>query len=177
MSMKKFLIMTAVFCTALTFTHSAHAYKTSDQTAVQYSETKSLYTITYSFGHTKYDLYLPIAAVRDLPYQSQTNALGYEIVEDDTVTNDATDATAVVLSDADIVDTMYRIPAGAAATFTFIALLTTEPTDLEADYKIQITDLPFYRGEDRQPQALNVHELSHYVTPELEFNESNTSKN
>lgn len=174
--MKKYILLSSLF-TLLVIPGVSSAYTTSEQTAVQIDETTALYSITYSFGLKSNDLYMPREVVRDQNWKESTSTLGFVVLEDSKRLSAAGSAAGVVLSDAKVTtDGLYYIPAGHAATFTLYVILQTQPTDLEADYAIRVTDLPFLRGDEREHLYLNPSELQYYQTPETEFNESNPSR-
>ena len=167
------LVLLAVFMVTA-MPQSAAAYKTHDQKAVRINEQTAFYTISYRFGIPQRDFYLPIGAVRDAT-KDDGFVLGYEFLEDGkTYTNKGTSA-GIVLSDAEVVDGQYFIPAGKFRTFTLFVMLTTDETDPEMDYALHVNSLPFIgiiNGE-RVDQKLYPTELQYYLTPEIELNESN----
>lgn len=173
----KHVLLSLTACLLFGVAGPAAAYYTTDQTVTQYSETTSVYTIDYYFSNKAQNMYLPVAATRNLALGDSDTALGYEVIEDGASSTADGTATAVVVSSLPIVDGMYEIPAGTVGNFTLYVLLTTPTDTLEADYLVQVTNLPFRRGLTGNTQRLNVHELTHYRTPEVEFNGTNPSKN
>ncbi|MEZ4200014.1 MAG: hypothetical protein R3B69_00190 [Candidatus Paceibacterota bacterium] len=174
--MKTYLFIFLTLCVVTP--HVCSAYTTSAQEAVQIDETTALFSITFSFGLASRDVYLPIRAVREQAWGEEVNTIGFTIVEDKVPHSEAGSAAGVVISDAEVVGgELYRVPAGTRETFTFYVVMKTEPDDLEADYAVLVTDLPFYRGAEQEYQHLNPSELQYYQTPETEFNSSNPSKN
>lgn len=171
----KYVYIAAAFIISLTWSNATFAYYTTDQSVTQYSETISLYTIDYYFGNKNDVMYLPVMAERGLLKGQSTSTLGYEFLVDGENPTSVGSASAVVVGDVPIVDGMYKVPAGKNGHFTLFVLLTTSADELEADYALQVTNLPFLRGEEKMKQYLNIHELSHYQTPEVEFNASNPS--
>lgn len=168
--------LTSIFIAALFFltlsVGNVSAYFTTDQSATRVIKNTALYTVTYSFGASKEDLYMPVFAKRDLAHGSQEIALGYELLEDAEERVSYGTATGIVLSSEEIVDNMYRIPAGSNGTFTLFVLYSVDESEPEADYALRVTELPFYRGDDRGALSLNPSELQYYITPEVELNES-----
>ena len=156
---------------------SSDLYKTSAQYAWQINATTTLYAIDYWFGHSNYDLYLPTRGVRDQVWNTNNGRLGFSVMEDGKTLSDAGSALAVVGSNAEITDDeMYKVPKGTKQQFRLFVILTTENDAAEADYAILVTDLPFYRYEEREYMKLNPSELQYYLTPEVEFNSDNPSK-
>lgn len=168
-------VYTLAFAALLAAPTLTQAYYTTDQTVTQYTETTSLYTIDYYFGSQREPLFMPAVAIRDLTPGSNPNALGYEVLVDGETPTDVGTAAAVIVGDVPVVDGMYKVPAGQNGHFTLYLLLTTDNDTPEADYALHVTKLPFFRGEIKNAQALNIHELTHYQTPEVEFNGSNPS--
>ncbi len=145
------------------------AYKTTSQSARQYSDTTALYTITYRFGFLNRELYIPISAVRGA--MPTRDAVSYELMTGSTTSNLGT-MSALVVSTAEIKNGMYYLPAGKAADFTFVVALTMPARTKVADYKTQMTALPFImvdKGKKINAQ-LNPSELQYYVTPTAGMN-------
>lgn len=151
----------------------AKAYFTTDQTATRATENAAIYTITYTFGSPNRDTYMPIAIQRDSG--DFEHAITYEMLIDGTDLTDAGETIGLVLSDAEIKDNQYFVPAGTSKTFVLYVILTTPITAAEADYALHVTDLPFTTiNEDDDTivleQGLTPSELSYYQTPEVELN-------
>lgn len=148
-------------------------YFTTGQTATKLSNTASLFTIEYAFGWGKNDIYMPIFAERGLAWESTLKKVGYTLREDakDIATNGK--ASAIVLSNAPIVDGMYKLEKGKAQKMTLVVVFTTASTTPETDYALQVDRLPFYvdKGNKQlQTLQLNPSELAYYVTKEVELN-------
>ena len=175
--MIKYLLFGIPAITLLLMPSAAAAYVSYAWDAQPVDETKTLYSISYQFGHGTHDFYLPVRAVRDQTWGTQNKRIGFEILEDSKRRTNDGSAVGVVISDAEITeDEMYFIPKGTKEKFTFYVILSTETDAPEADYAVRVTDLPFYRNDDREYQRLNQSELELYITPEVEFNVSNPSK-
>ncbi|MEL6804211.1 MAG: hypothetical protein AAFO91_10560 [Bacteroidota bacterium] len=156
---------------------TSSAYFTTEQSAVRVSESVALYAITYSFGSPREDLFMPIGAERDKANGTAGATVGFEFLEDGRETTTDGTALGIVISDLETTeDTYYRIPEGSSGKMTLYVALFLDSEAPEADYALQVTDLPFYRGETLSRQGLNVYELSHYVTDEIELNSSKPSK-
>ena len=174
--MKYRILFIVIAFIALIPATDAHAYLTTGQTVQQINETTSIYAITYEFGHGSHDFYLPIQTVRNQVHGTESNTLGFEVLIDGKVRTDVGETIALAVSDAEIVGDMYKIPKGEKKKFVLFVILTTSADELEADYAIKVTDLPFYRNDDREYLALTPSELNYYITPEVEFNTSNINK-
>ncbi len=154
----------------LAFATPSQAYFTTNQQAFSVNEQNAFYTIDFRFGLTKYDLYMPIMAMRDLAWGSNQKTLGYEILEESKVSTTTGIANGIVLSNAEVVDGMYKVPAGTAITFTLFVVYTVEASDEETDYALHVQELPFYIGDKMSSQKLNPSELQYYISPEAEMN-------
>ena len=153
----------------------ASAYTTSDQRALKVNETTALYFIDFAFGHEDHDTYIPVLAVRDQEYDSDVKSLGYEILEESEEQTDRGVTQAIVFKkneNVTIEDGMYKVPKGYKGSFTLAVVYTTDKALFEADYAVQVTDLPFY-WENKKYQHLNETELQYYITPEVELNSDN----
>ena len=175
-SMKMHHILYGIVALLMVLPLTSSAYFTTAQHAHQLSENSVLFLIEYRFGINQFDLYMPVFGERNLPFGAETDALGYVILEDGTAT-DVGAAEGIVLSNTEREGAFYKIPKGTAAKMTFALLFTIPEDALEADYQLQIQELPFYTGDDRMYRKLMPSELQHYITPEVELNEANGSKN
>ena len=154
-------LVTAVF---LLTPVSVGAYETTGQEAKRMSDTTAAYFVTYKFGHESKDIYMPVRALRNQQYGMETTSIGYEILERSEFRSNKGTAMGIVLSNAEIVDGMYKVPKGYAASFTLLVLFEAADGEEETEYALQVTDLPFYAGENRDYQRLNPSELQYYAT-------------
>lgn len=148
------------------------AYFTTAQSATMITPTTGLYTITYNFGLAKNDVYLPIATTRNLRHGESDTTLGYTIQTDDNQIVTGGDSAAIVLSNAKLVDGMYRVPAGTNATFVLTAFYKLDAATPDDRFKIQVEQLPFVAAleSSNDQRSLNPSELKKYVTPSLALN-------
>lgn len=153
---------------------TGHAYLTTSQRAIEIDETTALFFITYEFGNTTKDFYLPVLAVRDQEHGSEVKSVGFSVFEDGEEATDVGATQAIVLADAPLANGMYRVPAGTANRFTLAVILTTDEDTPETDYTVAMTDLPFYSGDELTYMHLNPSELQYYRTPEVELNSNDT---
>ena len=154
----------------------AQAYFTTAQSAVALSSTTALFTITYTFGSPTKELYMPIAAVRDLTVTANNKDLSYTLVDRNGSSTSVGTMNGLVLSTAQIKDNQYYLPVGTAGKFVLVALVTTQPDTPMSKYKLQVTALPFTmvtKGEPRA-QRLMPTELDYYVTPPVTLNKTAT---
>jgi hypothetical protein len=156
-------------------TESTQAYFTTGQAAVAATDKTALYTIDYRFGNFNEDVYMPLFAMRDLPHGSESKSAGYELLENGDTPIGYGTAAGIIFSDLEIKDDMYLLPAGEIADFTLFVIFTVAEDLAEADYAVHMQELPFYRGEDREPNKMNPSELQYYVTPEVELNNATPS--
>lgn len=161
--------LTAAVFVTLSIPQPSLAYKTTSQSARSYGETTALFTITYRFGFLNRELYMPVQASRGLT--TARDAVGYELMAGAT-TSALGSVNAMVLSTAEIKDGMYYLPEGKAADFTFVGVLTLPAGANVADYKAQLTALPFVMVDNGQriKAQLNPSELQYYKTPTAGMN-------
>lgn len=172
--MKNILIFGGILlCAAILSPSHASAYFMKDERVLKISETTSIYFIDYTFGHEDYVFYMPVLAARDQAHGSELTSVGYEVLKDGETRSDAGTTHAIVLSNASINDGMYKTQEGFANMFTLAVVLTTPEDASSEEYAIHVTDLPFYRGEEKEYMRLNPSELQYYITDESSFNESN----
>jgi hypothetical protein len=175
MSIQKISLgLCAAFIVA-SFPFASHAYFTTNQIASTFNKNTALFAIQYDFGLEKNDIYMPIMAERNLPWENDQKKVGYTLRNDkDVVTSGTT--SGLVLSSAPIVDGMYKIAKGTVERMTLFVLLTTPSDAYEMDYALQVDALPYYmdKGEDELMKLqLNPSELTKYVTKEVELNTGN----
>lgn len=154
---------------------STFAYFTTAQTAVRLNDETFLYTIKYSFGTLKYDMLLPITAIRKKSEVASEGQLGYSLVNGNTEVVDGS-STAFVLSSADIKDNQYFIPKGTGREMTLFSLVTLSKESQKSLGKLslQVTSLPFtlVDGDKKSKNHLNPTELQYYITPSIKFHQN-----
>jgi hypothetical protein len=162
------LIFGLIICAGTLSAGTTHAYFTTKQTVRTFNPDTELFTITYHFGATDKDFYLPITALRDTSNTSNKN-LGYSIVDESGKTSNIGSTTALVLSHAQIKDGRYFVPAGTSSDFTLVTILHRPPHTSTVPYRLLVTALPFtmnIRGTLYE-NHLNPSELQYYITPPL----------
>lgn len=167
------ILLTALI--ALVLPQPTNAYYTTAQSEAVLTPITAMYTITYSFGLPKQDIYLPIATERNLSHRENDRKLGFSIHDDDEEITNVGRTAGIVLSDAEIRDGMYFVPAGSSKTFTLLVFLRTQDTDQEDDYVVQVDNLPFLVDmgqEELTVRGLNTSELQYYVTGDVSLNEN-----
>lgn len=141
-----------------------HAYFTTAQSAETLTG-GALFTIDYSFGMAKHDVYLPFHAHNQSIVPS-TDAVSYSILDEDGAVV-AGKVSAIVLSNATLgTDGMYKAAKGAAKKFTLAVVFIPETKDAEKTYRLQVTNLPFNFDGTQQLQ-LNPSELTYYTTKSI----------
>ena len=141
-----------------------HAYFTTAQSAEALTG-GVLFTIDYSFGMKKHDVYLPFTA-HNQSVAPSTDAVSYSILDEDGSVV-AGKVSAIVLSDATLgTDFMYRVTKGSAKKFTLAVVFIPETKDAEKTYRLQVTNLPFNFDGTQQLQ-LNPSELTYYTTKSI----------
>jgi len=154
---------------------NADAYATTKQTAVRLSDHSALFTITYRFGFLNRELKMPIGVQRGAFEPASPYAHVALLADSEDVSNLGTVAGIVLTDDEDVtvVDDEYYLPAGEAAEFTLVALVTL-PDPLpegDLDLALNVSHLPFTMIKDGTPISarLNPSELQYYTTPEIDF--------
>ncbi len=141
-----------------------HAYFTTAQSAEALTG-GALFTIDYSFGMAKHDVYLPFHA-HNQSVAPSADAVSYSILDEDGVVV-AGKVSAIVLSNATLgTDGMYKAKKGGAKKFTLVVVFIPETKDTEKTYRLQVTNLPFNFDGTQQLQ-LNPSELKYYTTKSI----------
>ncbi|MEX0918240.1 MAG: hypothetical protein WDZ93_03720 [Candidatus Paceibacterota bacterium] len=170
---RSILFFALIIIVGVLVSETASAYTTTEQRVQKINETTAIFFIDFAFGHENYDLYIPILTKRGQEHGTKAKTLGFEILEDREEPTDRGNVQALVLGKTKIENGMYKVPKGYKAPFTLAVVYTTDKALIEGDYVVQVTDLPFYRGDDMEYMHLNPSELQYYVTPEIELNSDN----
>ncbi len=121
--MKKYIsIFLAVFAL---LPATSQAYYTTEQTAVQLTPTTAMYTITYTFGPSAYDFYLPAHTSRST-VDSSNLTLTYDLLIDGEEVTQTGESAAIVLSNTNLSDKQYHLPRGKRGTFTLVTFFKTD---------------------------------------------------
>lgn len=143
-----------------------HAYFTTGQNAEALTG-GALFTIDYSFGMEKHDVYLPFTAHNQSVLPS-TDAVSYTILDENNTAVPGK-VSAIVLSNATLsTDQMYKVTPGSAKKFTLVVVFIPETKDTEKTYRLQVTNLPF-NFDDTQQLQLNPSELKYYTTKSIKI--------
>ena len=143
-----------------------HAYFTTGQNAEALTG-GALFTIDYSFGMEKHDVYLPFTA-HNQSVALNTNAVSYAILDEDGAVVKGK-VSAIVLSNATLgTDHMYKVAKGSAKKFTLVVVFIPEAPNAEKTYRLQVTNLPFNFDGTQQLQ-LNPSELKYYTTKSIKI--------
>ena len=169
---KTFIVCSTLF---LLIPYVSFGYYTTNQYAKRITNNTALYTITYTFGLQHKDLYMPITVSRGLSFGDSKDifSLGYSVTPSEHGSSLYGHTTGLVLSSAPIVDGMYKVKAGTAATFTLVIVLTVDDNDPMAKYALQVDKLPFIAESPngkKELRELNNFELQKYVTPSIGLN-------
>ncbi len=149
---------------------SSFAYTSTAQTALQMSSTQAMYTVEFGFSTHSNDFFIPIRAIAGEPYGSARDVVGFDVIADRSRVATEASTHSIVVSDAEVVDGMYRIPAGETRFFTLVTFVSVPPEEPDAEYLIQVTSLPHYVGVDRERRTVNNIELRSFLTPGVELN-------
>jgi hypothetical protein len=167
-----------LFCIFGASLPTAHGYFTTGQDAYSPTGDVGLFVIDFTFGHAKYDMALPMHAVKTFDTKS-TTTLQFEILNSEHKRASGT-VTAFVLSEADQEHGMYVVRKGKKEEFRLVALYTRTNEEAGGLFRAQVTQLPvsLIGFEDLK---LNPKELVHYTTNFIPlspgFTSSASSKN
>jgi len=147
-------------------------YYTSEQSAQRITNQTALYTIDFYFGFQDEDVYIPVMTQRTEVNDPADKSVGYTFTTSENGDTTTGTSQALVLSDAEIIDGMYRIPAGHRGYFTLVAALTLDENDAKAKYGLQVTNLPFIKDRDgvTKEYGLGTAGLFAYQTKEVGLN-------
>jgi hypothetical protein len=172
--MKTRIFSVLLFALVLTVPFVGHGYVTTDQSALRISDSMALFGIEYMFGHEKYDFYMPVRAERNQPFGTKNNHIGFEVRKNGEVLESEGKAFGVVIANMPFTtDEYYKISAGSARKMTLYVVLEADKDEETANYQIAVTDLPFYRGVNRDYMHLNEVELRNYTSPSKSLNTQN----
>lgn len=157
---------------------ASQAYFTTNQSATRLTSDTILFTVTYKFGFSERELYMPIGAIRGLAASKTSAYAGYTILNEDDEEVPIGTSNAIILTDRkeiEVKDNQYYLPAGGSASFTLITLLTIPEDEQTADLEIalEMSNLPFTMIKDGTVvlAQLNPSELQYYRTPVVGFAE------
>ncbi len=173
--MKSYILSLFLFIGIFGLVNDANAYLTSNQEAHRINEQLALFQIDYSFGSDDDSMYLPVRAARNQAWGTENYKIGFEILKDGKVTNEGK-ANGVVIAPVIAIpmenssNERYVSNVGKALPMKFFVILEVEPSATTSRYQVQVTDLPFYVGEDKEYQKLNPSELQYYKTPSINLN-------
>lgn len=173
--MKRTYISKGIFIAVLmvVLPHTSSAYFTTAQSATKLNEQSVLYTITYAFGLSDQDIYMPVLAERGLAWKSSIHKLGYSLTVNGATSSSIGTAEGIVLSKAPIVNGMYKIAKGTGVSMTLLVLETTPKNTTKAAHALQVDQLPFYVDmgkKELKTRQLNPSELQYYVTKSVTLN-------
>ncbi len=144
MNMNKLKLALFVLCGVLLVPSGSQA-----ATIVAVNDNTALFTIHFDFiaGDEAYQI--PVGALRGLAFNENKNFVGYRVVSGDTPVMVETKTNAVVLSEQEIKDGMYQIPAGERASFTLVGLFEVPETTSTDSYFVELMSLPHFIGDER----------------------------
>lgn len=168
----KQLVVSLLIFTFLPFV--SEAYFTTSQEAIKINESAALYSITYKFGFSDREVYMPIIALRGSSVPEEGLYAGYTLVNKDKEEITEGKMSGIILTsdkDVQIKNNQYFIPAGKSASFTLVALLSISEKNIDEEVSLLMSQLPFTMIDDDYVISahLNPSELQYYRTPTLEF--------
>ena len=169
----KLKLFIGVFAFTLLLPSTSKAYFTTDQTATRINSETILYTVTYEFGLSGRELYMPIGALRDDNSTTSSPYLKYTLLDKEDRTDIGKSAGLVFSTDEDVEirDNQYYLAPDKTAKFTLVTLVNLPADQLESnlDLSLLVTSLPFtmVKGGTPIPAHLNPSELQYYRTPTI----------
>lgn len=158
--MNRYLFTLFVGLLAFGGTQDVLAYNTTHQESFTVDGKTVVYVIDYAFGHEKYNLTMPMHAVNT--HTTATNTLGYEVRTKDGIQGKGK-AVGIVLSKAQLENSIYTTKKGVLTDFRLLVLYTILPGETAEDFSLHVTHLPFsFKGV--QDLELNASELRAYTT-------------
>lgn len=119
--------------------------------AVAATDNTGLFVVTFDFLAGKEAYRIPIGATHNLPYGSNSNFIGYDIVTEEGTSASLTKTAGLVLSKQKVVDNLYyEIKPGERARFTFVGIATVPETAPTAEYRAVLTNVPHFSGTERR---------------------------
>ncbi len=128
---------------------AGQAFADTRQSATKLTADAALYTITYEFQTGAEPYYLPILAENGLPYDADSNKVGYTAVQNGKMSPTGYKSTGMVLSSYDIEDGYYVLPPMTKGSFTLVTALELLSLSSVRTVGLQITNLPYFRSEDK----------------------------
>ncbi|MCB9810729.1 MAG: hypothetical protein H6779_02780 [Candidatus Nomurabacteria bacterium] len=161
-------LFTGLFVVIISLPNTVSAYKTTDQNVYKVSDNTLLFTITYRFGFSSREVYMPIGAAWGLENISDSPYVGYEVLRDGKPIDFKSGISALVLSTAKISQNQYYLPEGKVADFTLATILKVPAGEDVNGLSVRVTHLPFIMVKDGLSGRtfLNERELEPYITPE-----------
>jgi hypothetical protein len=179
MNMNKMKLQIGALMMLALLPNTSLAYFTTAQSATRITTDTILYTVSYKFGFTSRELYMPIIAKRGVEAPTTSPLAGYQIMNDDETVVTTGLSNSIVLTrskDVKIKNNQYYLPKGKAAEFTLVTLLTipSEQQTNDLNLSLLVTNLPFTMVQDGAsiPTHLNPSELQYYRTPAISFDEN-----
>jgi len=153
--MKLFLLKlgSLAVLTVLVSTAEAQAYRPVASDVTQVRNSTYLLTHTYTAGFLNIDARYPIAATTDYEANSPYPQVGFSVVSSNDNLSAGSEVSALVLSEAAIIDNQYQTLAGTRSTFTLMALVTLPAASGEiSDLTLVLQTLPYHytrNGEEK----------------------------
>lgn len=154
-------IAIGALCLLLVSPLTTFGYYTTAQSAQRATDQTALYAIDFYFGFQNEDVYIPVVTQRTDVNDPTNPYVGYTFTTSEGGDTGSGTATGLVFSNLEIVDNMYKVPAGQRGYFTLFVALTLDETENKAKYGLQVTNLPFKKvGASKTEEfGLNIHEL------------------
>lgn len=189
MYMKSYIVFATLLLVAIITPTTTHGYSVTNSTATDLGNGHALFTVTYKFGFLNREMYMPIKATRNTKFTDKGEDVRYSVLFNGETKAVATTskindnnqsyglnysllpgkAKGIVVSSAEIKNNRYYLPEGRSATFTLVAIVDMNNSQIKENISLQITSLPFILkdGQELKTARLNSSELASYKTEEV----------
>jgi hypothetical protein len=148
--------------------HTAAAFSVDDVDRSAFANNEAgvaAYQISFTLGSRYEELRIPVVGERGLQNGSRQNHFGYQIEarRPRTAVVDTGTSTALILSKAPIENGMYVIEPGKRYTFMMLGVYKIG-LGAGNEYRLRLIELPFFMGEEKEPQHFTPSELKYFYT-------------
>lgn len=166
------IIYSGVLALCLLVMGSTEANAFSKDAVTQYSVANSdagtaVYELQVMLGGYGYDMYVPVVGEYGIANGTGGHTFGYQLERghqgDESFVASSTALLIPAGRPLPVVDGMYKIPKYSTHLFRFIVFAAVAP-EYGDTYRMRITELPFYFGDERLARYYTTGELKYMVT-------------
>lgn len=145
-TMRKILFFTFALLVLLPSVSQAAAIKPA---AYRLSDTKALFIIPFEFQTGNQPFAVPMAATNGLPFDSDEDMVGFSSRQSGALVRSGYESVGMVLSTEDInlADAAYEQPEMTRSEYVLVAVLTFPAGMSQRSVGLQVTNIPYLRGE------------------------------